>query len=63
MLCLGETTYALSDVLRVLSGEPVKGASFAIGTLRLPRALAGLLAGLGTVNTGKGGGIMEVGRG
>ena len=46
MLCLGETTYPLSDVLRVLSGEQVKGASFAIGTLRLPRALAGLLAGL-----------------
>ena len=26
-------------------------------------SLSGLLAGLGTVNTGKGGGIMEVGRG
>ncbi len=46
MLVLGETVYPLSDVLSVLAGEQVKGASFAIGTLRLPRALAGLLAGL-----------------
>ncbi|MDQ7991745.1 MAG: iron chelate uptake ABC transporter family permease subunit [Propionicimonas sp.] len=46
MLCLGETTYSLAEVGRVLLGEQVKGASFAVGTLRLPRALAGILAGL-----------------
>jgi len=46
MLCLGETTYSLSEVTQVLLGEQVKGASFAVGTLRLPRALAGILAGL-----------------
>ena len=45
MLCLGETTYSLEEVARVLLGEQVKGASFAVGTLRLPRALAGILAG------------------
>ena len=46
MLCLGETSYSLPQVISVLGGEQVKGASFAIGTLRLPRALVGLLAGL-----------------
>ena len=46
MLLLGNTRYPLSVVVRVLSGEEIKGASFAIGTIRLPRMLAGLLAGL-----------------
>lgn len=46
MLSLGETIYPIRDVVAVLFGEQVKGASFAVGTLRLPRALAGLLAGL-----------------
>lgn len=45
-LVLGATVYPLSDVLRVLSGEHVQGASFAIGSLRLPRMLAGAMAGL-----------------
>lgn len=45
MLWLGNTIYPLDVVLRVLRGEQVKGATFAIMTLRLPRMLAGLLSG------------------
>src|SRR5690606_21280854 len=45
MLMLGNTIYPVDDVLRVLLGEEVKGASFAIGTIRLPRMLEGVLAG------------------
>lgn len=45
MLLLGNTIYPLRDVVAVLSGEEIKGASFAIGTIRLPRMLAGLMAG------------------
>ncbi|THV24215.1 FecCD family ABC transporter permease [Peteryoungia ipomoeae] len=44
-LMLGQTTTPLSDVLRVLSGETVPGASFTVGQLRLPRAVMALLAG------------------
>jgi len=46
MLMLGNTVYPVSDVLAVLSGQRVPGASFAVGTLRLPRALTGILAGI-----------------
>lgn len=46
MLMLGNTIDPLSDVLAVLSGQQVPGASFAIGTLRLPRALTAVLAGI-----------------
>lgn len=46
MLYLGNTKYPLDVIIRVLLGEEVKGASFAISTIRLPRMLAGLLAGL-----------------
>lgn len=45
MLLMGNTIYPLMDVLRVLAGEEIKGASFAISTIRLPRMLAGLFAG------------------
>jgi iron complex transport system permease protein len=45
MLLLGNTIYPVRDVMAVLLGEEVKGATFAIGTIRLPRMLAGLLAG------------------
>lgn len=45
MLVLGNTIYPLGVVVRVLGGSTVPGASFAIATLRLPRMLAGLLAG------------------
>jgi iron complex transport system permease protein len=46
MLLLGNTFYSPGTVIRVLFGETIKGASFAINTLRLPRMLTGLLAGL-----------------
>lgn len=45
MLMLGSTIYPVQDVIRVLTGEQVKGVSFAVNTIRLPRMLAGLLAG------------------
>lgn len=46
MLLLGNTIYPVKDVIRALSGEQLKGVSFAVNTIRLPRMLAGLLAGL-----------------
>lgn len=46
MLMLGNTIYPLTTVVKVVFGEQVQGASFAISTLRLPRMLAGLLAGM-----------------
>ncbi len=46
MLYLGNTKYSLDIIIKVLTGENIKGASFAIGTIRLPRMLAGLLAGM-----------------
>lgn len=45
MLMLGNTIYPVKDVLSVLLGNEVKGATFAVGTIRLPRMLAGLLTG------------------
>ena len=45
MLMLGNTIYPVQDVIRVILGEEVKGATFAVGTLRLPRMLAGVFAG------------------
>lgn len=45
-LMVGNTFYTPEQVLRVLLGERVPGASFTIGTLRVPRATLGLLAGL-----------------
>ncbi|MGD6842620.1 FecCD family ABC transporter permease [Bacillus infantis] len=45
MLMLGNTIYPVSDVISVLMGEKVKGASFAVSTIRFPRMLAGVLAG------------------
>ena len=44
-LMIGGTFYSPADVLRVLLGESVPGASFTVGELRLPRATLGLLAG------------------
>jgi iron complex transport system permease protein len=46
LLLLGNTYYPMSVVLRVLLGEEIQGASFAIATIRLPRMLAGLLVGV-----------------
>jgi len=45
MLLMGNTFYPISDVVAVLLGEQIKGATFAIQTVRLPRMLAGLFAG------------------
>jgi len=45
MLLLGSTMYSVQDVIRALAGEQLKGVSFAVNTIRLPRMLAGLLAG------------------
>lgn len=45
-LIIGNTIYPLDIVAKVLFGEQIKGATFAIGTIRLPRMLAGLLVGL-----------------
>lgn len=42
---LGNTIYPVKDVILVLLGEEVQGATFAVGTIRLPRMLAGLFAG------------------
>ena len=44
-LMVGNTFYPLGDVLRVVLGESVPGASFTVGELRLPRAMLGLLSG------------------
>ncbi|MDQ0207559.1 FecCD family ABC transporter permease [Alkalicoccobacillus murimartini] len=46
MLMIGNTIYPVSDVIRVLMGESVDGATFAVNTIRLPRMLAGLFAGI-----------------
>jgi len=46
MLLFGNTKYPLAIVVRVLTGEQIQGASFAINTLRLPRMLSGLLVGM-----------------
>ena len=45
MLMLGNTIYPVRDVVGVLLGEEVKGATFTVGTLRLPRMIAGVFAG------------------
>lgn len=46
MLMLGNNYYSFTEVLRVLSGEQIQGVTFAVGTLRLPRMLSGLLVGM-----------------
>lgn len=46
MILVGETWYSPDEVLAVLSGDIVPGASFDVGEIRLPRAIIGLLAGM-----------------
>ncbi|WP_133962792.1 iron chelate uptake ABC transporter family permease subunit [Rathayibacter sp. PhB151] len=46
-LTVGSTVYSPLEVLRVMLGETVPGASFTVGTLRLPRTLTAALVGLG----------------
>jgi len=45
-LSLGQTVVPPAEVLAVLAGREVPGASFLVGELRLPRALVTILAGL-----------------
>ncbi|MEU1973251.1 iron chelate uptake ABC transporter family permease subunit [Microbacterium sp. NPDC019599] len=44
-LMIGQTFYSPAEVLQVILGQTVPGASFTVGELRLPRATLGLLAG------------------
>ncbi|BDV30850.1 FecCD family ABC transporter permease [Microbacterium terricola] len=46
MVSVGKTLYSLDEIWRVILGEKVPGASFTVGTLRLPRAVTGVLAGM-----------------
>jgi iron complex transport system permease protein len=45
-LMIGHTFYPPSDVLHVIAGDDVPGASFTVGRLRLPRAVLAVIAGL-----------------
>ncbi|TYP90663.1 FecCD family ABC transporter permease [Blastococcus xanthinilyticus] len=45
-LMVGRTFYPPGDVLRVVLGQEVPGASFTVGRLRLPRAVLAVVAGL-----------------
>lgn len=44
-LMVGNTFYPPGDVIRVVLGEDVAGATFTVGRLRLPRAVLAVLAG------------------
>lgn len=44
-LMIGQTFYGPGEVIRVILGEQVPGASFTVGELRLPRAVLAALAG------------------
>ncbi|GGF45186.1 ABC transporter permease [Microbacterium sorbitolivorans] len=46
MLMLGNTFYTPAQVWGVIIGQDVPGASFTVGTLRIPRLIAGILAGI-----------------
>ena len=45
-LMVGNTFYPLGDVLGVMLGQDVPGASFTVGRLRIPRAVLAVVAGL-----------------
>jgi iron complex transport system permease protein len=45
-LMVGRTVYPPADVVRVMLGQDVPGASFTVGRLRLPRAVLAVLAGV-----------------
>src|SRR6187431_2517086 len=42
---VGKTFFGPAEVVQVIFGQPVPGASFTVGELRLPRAALGLFAG------------------
>lgn len=44
-LMIGNTFYPLDEVIRVILGQTVPGASFTVGELRLPRAVLAILSG------------------
>ncbi|MBV0895945.1 iron chelate uptake ABC transporter family permease subunit [Microbacterium sp. NC79] len=44
-LMIGKQFYSPAEVMRVLLGEQVPGASFTVGELRLPRSVTAILAG------------------
>lgn len=46
MLCCGNTFYSPATVLRVLGGETIPGATYAVMRLRLPRMLAAVFSGM-----------------
>ncbi|MBO0985048.1 iron chelate uptake ABC transporter family permease subunit [Rathayibacter sp. SD072] len=46
-LSVGNTFYSPVEVVRVILGDTVPGASFTVGTLRLPRTLTAVLVGTG----------------
>ncbi|WP_167150195.1 iron ABC transporter permease [Actinomyces sp. ZJ308] len=46
MMMVGETWYPPEEVIGVVLGDFVPGASFDVGEVRLPRAIIGLLAGM-----------------
>ncbi len=52
-LCVGDRTYSPAQVMQVLTGHRVRGVSFVVLNLRLPRAVTAVLAGaaLGLVGT------------
>jgi iron complex transport system permease protein len=56
-LSLGQSFTPPQDVVRVLLGEDVAGATFTVGQLRLPRAVLAVLAGL---SFGLGGVAMQI---
>lgn len=45
-LVFGKTSYTPAQVWQVIAGQQVPGASFTVGTLRLPRTAMALVAGL-----------------
>ena len=45
LLVWGDQVYSVGTVLRVLFGEEIKGATYAVNTIRVPRVLVGALAG------------------
>ncbi|MBQ8092205.1 MAG: iron ABC transporter permease [Clostridia bacterium] len=45
LLIYGNQVYSVGTVIRVLLGEQIKGATYAVMTIRVPRVLVGTLAG------------------
>lgn len=46
MLMVGKEKYSIETIIKVLLGQKVDGANFAISAIRVPRMLAGLLVGI-----------------